>query len=347
MWPSGKAAAFDAAMRWFESSHPSHSSEILMEKKHNKIVVFSGNANTVLAEKICKKLAIKGGKAEIGRFSDGEISVKINENVRAKDVFIVQPTCYPSHVNLIELILMVDALRWSSAGRITAVIPYYGYARQDRRVRSERVPISAKVIAGILERSGIDRVLTVELHSEQIQGFFDIPVDNIYGTKVIFEDIQKQNFKDILVVSPDVGGVVRSRALSKFLGIADLAIIDKRRDEANKSEVMNVIGDVTGKDCLLYDDMADTCGTLCNAADALKSKGARSVNAYITHPVLSGNALEKINESSLDQLVVTDTIPLSDEANSSKKIRCISLAPTLAEAIKRLNKEESISEMLL
>jgi ribose-phosphate pyrophosphokinase len=234
-----------------------------------------------------------------------------------------------------------------SAGRITAVIPYYGYARQDRRVRSQRVPISAKVIAGILERSGIDRVLTVELHSEQIQGFFDIPVDNIYGTKVIYEDIKKQKFKDILVVSPDVGGVVRSRALSKFLDIGDLAIIDKRRDEANKSEVMNVIGDVSKKDCLLYDDMADTCGTLCNAADALKSKDARSVSAYITHPVLSGEAIEKINQSSLDQLVVTDTIPLSEEAKSCKKIRCISLAPTLAEAIKRLNKEESISEMLM
>ena len=242
---------------------------------------------------------------------------------------------------------MVDALRWASAGRITAVIPYYGYARQDRRVRSQRVPISAKVIAGILERSGIDRVLTVELHSEQIQGFFDIPVDNIYGTKVIYEDIKKQKFKDILVVSPDVGGVVRSRALSKFLDIGDLAIIDKRRDEANKSEVMNVIGDVSKKDCLLYDDMADTCGTLCNAADALKAKDARSVSAYITHPVLSGEAIEKINQSSLDQLVVTDTIPLSEEAKSCKKIRCISLAPTLAEAIKRLNKEESISEMLM
>ena len=318
-----------------------------MEKRHQKIAVFSGTANLELTEKICKKLALTQGKADIGRFSDGEISVKINENVRGKDVYIIQPTCSPSHVNLIELILMVDALRWSSAGRITAVIPYYGYARQDRRVRSQRVPISAKVIAGILERSGIDRVLTVELHSEQIQGFFDIPVDNIYGTKVIYEDIKKQKFKDILVVSPDVGGVVRSRALSKFLDIGDLAIIDKRRDEANKSEVMNVIGDVSKKDCLLYDDMADTCGTLCNAADALKAKDAESVSAYITHPVLSGDAIEKINQSSLDQLVVTDTIPLSEEAKSCKKIRCISLAPTLAEAIKRLNKEESISEMLM
>ena len=317
-----------------------------MEKRHQKIAVFSGTANLELAEKICKKLALKQGKADIGRFSDGEISVKINENVRGKDVYIIQPTCSPSHVNLIELILMVDALRWSSAGRITAVIPYYGYARQDRRVRSQRVPISAKVIAGILERSGIDRVLTVELHSEQIQGFFDIPVDNIYGTKVIYEDIKKQKFKDILVVSPDVGGVVRSRALSKFLDIGDLAIIDKRRDEANKSEVMNVIGDVSKK-IVCFMTIWQTCGTLCNAADALKAKDARSVSAYITHPVLSGEAIEKINQSSLDQLVVTDTIPLSEEAKSCKKIRSISLAPTLAEAIKRLNKEESISEMLM
>ena len=241
---------------------------------------------------------------------------------------------------------MVDALRWSSAGRITAVIPYFGYARQDRRVRSERVPISAKVIADILERSGIDRVLTVELHSEQIQGFFDIPVDNIYGTKVMVDDINNQSFSDLLVVSPDVGGVVRSRALAKALDLSDLAIIDKRRDEANKSEVMNVIGEVAEKDCLIVDDMADTCGTLCNAAKALKEKGAKTVTAYITHPVLSGNAIEKINESTLDQLVVTDTIPLSEQAENCEKIRIMSLAPTLAEAIRRINKEQSISAMM-
>ena len=318
-----------------------------MEKRHQKIAVFSGTANLELTEKICKKLALKQGKADIGRFSDGEISVKINENVRGKDVYIVQPTCSPSHVNLIELILMVDALRWSSAGRITAVIPYYGYARQDRRVRSQRVPISAKVIAGILERSGIDRVLTVELHSEQIQGFFDIPVDNIYGTKVIYEDIKKQKFKDILVVSPDVGGVVRSRALSKFLDIGDLAIIDKRRDEANKSEVMNVIGDVSKKDCLLYDDMADTCGTLCNAAKALKDAGASKVSAYITHPVLSGPAIERISNSEIDELVVTNSIPLTQDGQKCSKIRVISIAPLLSECIKRLSNEESLSAVFL
>jgi len=242
---------------------------------------------------------------------------------------------------------MVDALRRSSAGRITAVIPYYGYARQDRRVRSERVPISAKVMADILERSGIDRVLTVELHSEQIQGFFDIPVDNVYGTKVMRDDILRNNSKNNLVVSPDVGGVVRSRALAKVLGLSDLAIIDKRRDEANKSEVMNVIGEVAGKDCIIVDDIADTAGTLCNAADALKEQGASKVYAYIVHPVLSGQAIEKISQSKLDQLVVTDTIPLSEEAQSCKKIRIVTMAPTLAEAIRRVNNEESISAMFL
>jgi len=248
---------------------------------------------------------------------------------------------------LLELIIMVDALRRSSAGRITAVVPYYGYARQDRRVRSERVPISAKVMADILERSGIDRVLTVELHSEQIQGFFDIPVDNVYGTKVMRDDILKTNSDNKLVVSPDVGGVVRSRALAKVLGLSDLAIIDKRRDEANKSEVMNVIGDVSGKECIIVDDIADTAGTLCNAADALKTEGAVKVSAYIVHPVLSGNAIEKISQSKLDQLVVTDTIPLSKEAQSCNKIRVVTMAPTLAEAIRRVNNEESISAMFL
>ena len=234
-----------------------------MNNQTKELVIFSGNANKGLSDAICKELSKDLGDAEVGTFSDGEVSVKINENVRGKDVYLIQPTCNPTHKNLIELILIVDALRWSSAGRITAVIPYFGYARQDRRVRSERVPISAKVIADILERSGIDRVLTVELHSEQIQGFFDIPVDNIYGTKVMVDDIKNQSFSDLLVVSPDVGGVVRSRALAKALELSDLAIIDKRRDEANKSEVMNVIGEVADKDCLIVDDMADTCGTLC------------------------------------------------------------------------------------
>jgi ribose-phosphate pyrophosphokinase len=317
-----------------------------MNNQTKELVIFSGNANKGLSDAICKELLKDLGDADVGTFSDGEVSVKINENVRGKDVYLIQPTCSPTHKNLIELILMVDALRWSSAGRITAVIPYFGYARQDRRVRSERVPISAKVIADILERSGIDRVLTVELHSEQIQGFFDIPVDNIYGTKVMVDDINNQSFSDLLVVSPDVGGVVRSRALAKALDLSDLAIIDKRRDEANKSEVMNVIGEVAEKDCLIVDDMADTCGTLCNAAKALKEKGAKTVTAYITHPVLSGNAIEKINESTLDQLVVTDTIPLSEQAENCEKIRIMSLAPTLAEAIRRINKEQSISAMM-
>ena len=317
-----------------------------MNNQPKELVIFSGNANRGLSDAICKELLKDLGDADVGTFSDGEVSVKINENVRGKDVYLIQPTCSPTHKNLIELILMVDALRWSSAGRITAVIPYFGYARQDRRVRSERVPISAKVIADILERSGIDRVLTVELHSEQIQGFFDIPVDNIYGTKVMVDDINNQSFSDLLVVSPDVGGVVRSRALAKALDLSDLAIIDKRRDEANKSEVMNVIGEVAEKDCLIVDDMADTCGTLCNAAQALKEKGAKTVTAYITHPVLSGNAIEKINESTLDQLVVTDTIPLSEQAENCEKIRIMSLAPTLAEAIRRINKEQSISAMM-
>ena len=317
-----------------------------MNKQKKELVIFSGNANKKLSDEICKELSKDCGDADVGAFSDGEVSVKINENVRGKDVYLIQPTCSPTHKNIIELILMVDALRWSSAGRITAVIPYFGYARQDRRVRSERVPISAKVIADILERSGIDRVLTVELHSEQIQGFFNIPVDNIYGTKVMVDDINNQSFSDLLIVSPDVGGVVRSRALAKALDLSDLAIIDKRRDEANKSEVMNVIGEVSGKDCLIVDDMADTCGTLCNAAEALKEKGAKTVTAYITHPVLSGNAIEKINKSTLDQLVVTDTIPLSKQAEDCKKIRIMSLAPTLAEAIRRINKEESISAMM-
>ena len=317
-----------------------------MNNQTKELVIFSGNANRGLSDAICKELLKDLGDADVGTFSDGEVSVKINDNVRGKDVYLIQPTCSPTHKNLIELILMVDALRWSSAGRITAVIPYFGYARQDRRVRSERVPISAKVIADILERSGIDRVLTVELHSEQIQGFFDIPVDNIYGTKVMVDDINNESFSDLLVVSPDVGGVVRSRALAKALDLSDLAIIDKRRDEANKSEVMNVIGEVAEKGCLIVDDMADTCGTLCNAAQALKEKGAKTVTAYITHPVLSGNAIEKINESTLDQLVVTDTIPLSEQAENCEKIRIMSLAPTLAEAIRRINKEQSISAMM-
>ena len=318
-----------------------------MHSRRPGLVLFSGNGNKSLSEAISKKLSLKLGDSKVERFSDGEISVKIEENVRGMDVFLIQPTSPPAHENLMELVIMVDALKRSSASRITAVIPYYGYARQDRRVRSERVPISAKVVADILERSGIDRVLTVELHSEQIQGFFDIPVDNVYGTRIIHDDIIKQKLNEILIVSPDVGGVVRSRALAKVLDLSDLAIIDKRRDGDNQSEVMNVIGEVKGKDCVLVDDMVDSAGTLCNAAGALKDRGARKVYAYIVHPVLSGDAIKKINKSKLDQLVVTDTIPLSDSAKACKKIRVISLAPTLAEAIRRVNNEESISAMFL
>jgi len=318
-----------------------------MHSRRPGLVLFSGNGNRSLSEAISKKLSLKLGDSKVERFSDGEISVKIEENVRGMDVFLIQPTSPPAHENLMELVIMVDALKRSSASRITAVIPYYGYARQDRRVRSERVPISAKVVADILERSGIDRVLTVELHSEQIQGFFDIPVDNVYGTRIIHDDIIKQKLNNILIVSPDVGGVVRSRALAKVLDLSDLAIIDKRRDEGNQSEVMNVIGEVKEKDCVLVDDMVDSAGTLCNAAKALKERGARKVYAYIVHPVLSGDAIKKINKSKLDQLVVTDTIPLSDSAKACKKIRVISLAPTLAEAIRRVNNEESISAMFL
>ena len=318
-----------------------------MNSQRNGLVLFSGNGNKPLSEAISKQLRIPLAEAKVARFSDGEISIDIQENVRGMDVFLIQPTCAPANDNLIELIVMVDAIRRSSAGRITAVIPYYGYGRQDRRVRSERMPISAKVMADILERSGIDKVLTVELHSEQIQGFFHIPVDNVYGTKIFHDDIIKLNLNNKLIVSPDVGGVVRSRALAKVLGLSDLAIIDKRRDEANESEVMNVIGDVNDKDCIIVDDIVDTAGTLSNAANALKKNGASKVLAYSVHPVLSGKAIQKISQSKLDQLIVTDTIPLSDSAKACEKIRTISLAPTLAEAIRRINNEESISAMFL
>ena len=319
----------------------------MMNSQRNGLVLFSGNGNRALSESVSRELGVRLGEAKVDTFSDGEISISIQENVRGKDVFLIQPTCAPAGDNLLELIIMIDALRRSSAGRITAVVPYYGYARQDRRVRSERVPISAKVIADMMNTVGVDRVLTVDLHAGQIQGFFDIPVDNVYGTKVMKDDIMKVNSDNRLVVSPDVGGVVRSRALAKVLGLSDLAIIDKRRDEANQSEVMNVIGDVKGKTCIIVDDIADTAGTLCNAASALKEKGAIKVLAYIVHPVLSGKAIEKISQSMLDQLVVTDTIPLSEEAQACEKIRVITMAPTLAEAIRRVNNEESISAMFL
>ena len=311
--------------------------------------IFSGSASQQLTTEIVEILGAKLGKIELGKFSDGEIKVEILENVRGHETYIVQSTCAPSNANLMELMLITDALKRSSASKITAIIPYYGYARQDRRVRSARVPISAKVIADMMNTVGVDRVLTVDLHSESIQGFFDMPADNVYATKIMHDDIKSRSSNDepILVVSPDAGGVVRARALAKFLGQSDLAIIDKRRATANESEVMNIIGDVAGKCCIVPDDMIDTAGTLCNAAQALKDAGAAKVKAYITHPVLSGPAIERISNSSIDELVVTNSIPLSPEAEKCSKIRVISLAPTIAECVRRLNNEESLSALFL
>ena len=311
----------------------------------SKMMVFTGNANPELAQKVASRLYLSLGKANVGRFSDGEIAVELNENVRGKDVFVLQSTCAPTNDNLMELIVMIDALRRASAVRITAVVPYFGYARQDRRVRSSRVPISAKVVADMMVTVGVDRVLTVDLHAEQIQGFFACPVDNVYGSPVLNDDIQACNYDNLMVVSPDIGGVVRARAIAKQLDDADLAIIDKRRAKANESQVMNLIGEVNGRTCLLVDDMVDTAGTLCKAADALKERGAAKVVAYCTHPVLSGNALENINGSTLDSLVVTDTIPLSKEAKNCKKIRQLSISKFLGESIRRVSNEESVSAM--
>jgi ribose-phosphate pyrophosphokinase len=310
--------------------------------------LFTGTANPELADEVSKILGIKISKADVGYFSDGEIKVQIEDNVRGHDTFILQSTCAPSNKNLMELMLLADALKRSSASRITAIVPYYGYARQDRRVRSARVPISAKVVADMFHSVGIDRVLTVDLHSETIQGFFDMPADNVYATKLMVDDIKKNNpDNNIVVVSPDVGGVVRSRALAKQLNDADLAIIDKRRAAANQSEVMNIIGDIEGKVCIVPDDIIDTAGTLCNAAKALKDHGAAGVKAYITHPVLSGPAIERLNNSEIDELVVTNSIPLSHEGKKCSKIRVISLGTTIAECIKRLSNEESLSEMFI
>ena len=310
----------------------------------SKMMVFTGNANPDLARRVVRQLHIPLGDASVSRFSDGEVSVELNENVRGKDVFIIQPTCAPTNDNLMELVVMTDALRRSSASRITAVIPYFGYARQDRRPRSARVPISAKVVADMLDVVGVDRVLTVDLHADQIQGFFDIPVDNIYGSPVLIDDIQAQRLDDLLIVSPDIGGVVRARAVAKSLGV-DLAIIDKRRPKANQSEVMHIIGDVEGRNCILVDDMVDTAGTLCAAAKALKDFGAMRVSAYCTHPILSGNALDNNNASQLDELVVTKTIPLTPAADSCDRIRQLDMAPIIAEAMRRISNEESISAM--
>jgi ribose-phosphate pyrophosphokinase len=309
------------------------------------VMVFSGNANLALSDGIVKKLNMRLGMASVGRFSDGEIAVEIEENVRGKDVFVIQPTCSPTNENLMELLVMIDALKRASASRITAVMPYYGYARQDRRSRSARVPISAKLVAKMIEQAGTHRVLTVDLHADQIQGFFDIPVDNVYSSPILLGDVWRQQYKDLIVVSPDVGGVVRARALAKRLDDADLAIIDKRRPKANVSEIMHIIGDVDGRTCVLIDDLVDTAGTLCHAAAALKKHGAIKVVAYCTHAVLSGPAMKNLNGSQLDELVVTDTIPLSQDAVESGKIRQLSVAEMLAETIRRIAVGESVSSL--
>lgn len=310
----------------------------------DKLMVFSGNANPKLALSVTQHLNIPLGRATVNRFSDGEVAVEINENVRGRDVFVLQSTCVPANDNLMELMIMVDALRRASARRITAAIPYYGYARQDRRPRSARVAISAKVVANMLQSVGVDRVLTMDLHADQIQGFFDIPVDNIYSTPVLLNDILAHHYPNLMVVSPDVGGVVRARAMAKALDV-DLAIIDKRRPRANVAEIMNIIGEVKGRTCLITDDIVDTAGTLCNAASALKERGAVRVLAYAAHPVLSGNAIDRITNSPLDELVVTDTIPLRPEAEACPKIRQLSCAALIGETISRIANEDSVSSL--
>ncbi len=309
------------------------------------MAVFTGNAHPELAHDIARVLRVPLAKAHVGRFSDGEISVEILENIRGRETFIVQPTCPPTNENLMELLVMADACRRASASRITAVVPYFGYARQDRRPRASRVPITAKLVAKLIGAAGFDRVLTVDLHADQIQGFFDIAVDNVYASPVLLGDVWKQKYDRMVVVSPDVGGVVRARALAKRLDDADLVIIDKRRAKANKSEVMNIIGDVRDKTCVIIDDMVDTAGTLCQAAAALKERGGRRVVAYITHPVLSGPAVERIGGSQLDEIVVTDTIPLREDARACPKIRQLSTAELLAETMRRISDEESVSSL--
>ena len=309
---------------------------------YESLMVFTGNANPQLAENVVHHLGMSLGRANVGKFSDGETAVELLENVRGRDVFILQPTCMPTSDNLMEVLVIADTLKRASAGRITAAIPYFGYARQDRRPRSARVPITAKLVANMLDTAGIDRILTVDLHADQIQGFFNIPVDNIYATPVLIRDIQEERLNNIVVVSPDIGGVVRARAAAKAIN-ADLAIIDKRRPKANVAEIMNIIGEVQGKCCLLFDDMIDTANTLCQAATALKEQGADKVLAYATHPVLSGEAVKRINASIIDKVVVTDTIPLSENAKKSKKIKQISISGGLAETIRRNRNEESVS----
>ncbi|HMV52390.1 MAG TPA: ribose-phosphate pyrophosphokinase [Rhodocyclaceae bacterium] len=313
---------------------------------YDSLMVFTGNANPKLAADVVRRLNMPLGRATVGRFSDGEVNVELLENVRGKDCFILQSTCAPTNDNLMELLIMADALKRASAGRITAAVPYFGYARQDRRPRSARVAITAKVVANMLQAAGVQRVLTVDLHADQIQGFFDIPVDNIYAAPILLGDIWKQRYEDLLVVSPDVGGVVRARALAKRLE-SDLAIIDKRRPKANVSEVMNIIGEVRDRTCVIMDDMVDTAGTLCKAAQALKENGAKRVLAYCTHAVLSGAAIQRIGSSDLDELVVTDTIPLRDEARACDRIRQISIAELMAETMLRISNEESVSSLFM
>ena len=309
-----------------------------------QLMLFSGNATPELSKKVSDYLSVPIGDASVGRFSDGEIAVDIVENVRGQDVFVLQSTCEPTNDNLMELVVMCDALRRASASRITAVVPYFGYARQDRRPRSARVPITAKVVADIMVGVGIDRVLTVDLHADQIQGFFDVAVDNIYATTVMLDDIQRKQPQDVVVVSPDIGGVVRARAMAKQLD-SDLAIIDKRRPAPNQAEVMNIIGEISGRTCLIVDDIVDTAGTLCNAAKALKDQGAKAVIAYCTHPVLSGRALENLKDSALDELVVTDSIPIPNSIMGTGRVRIITIAELLGEAVRRVSNEESISAM--
>jgi len=313
----------------------------------DSLMVFTGNGSPELAEQIVRQLGIPLGRASVGRFSDGEVMVEVHDNVRGKDVFILQSTCAPTNDNLMEIMLLADALRRASAGRITAAMPYFGYARQDRRVRSARVPIAARVVADMLTGVGVNRVLTMDLHSDQIQGFFDIPVDNVYSTPILLNDIRAKNYENLIVVSPDVGGVVRARATAKLLNNADLEIIDKRRPKPNVAKVMHIIGDVRGRTCVIMDDLVDTANTLCEAAAALKEHGAQRVVAYCTHGVLSGSAVERVSRSALDELVVTDTIPLRPEARQCERIRVLPSAELMAETIRRINKEDSVSSLFV
>ncbi len=339
MSPSGKAEAFDASMRRFESYHPS---QYIMDNK----VIFTGGSNPQLATKVAENLNANLGAIKVGTFSDGEINVEIAENVRGKDTFVIQSTNFPAEKNLMELILIIDALKRASVRSITAVIPYFGYSRQDRRIRSARVPISAKVVADMLSNAGVTRIITLDIHSEQIQGFFSFPMDNIYTANLMVKDLlDKHNAEDLQVVSPDTGGVIRARSVAKTLGVKDLAIIDKRREKANESEVINLIGDVENKICIVPDDLIDTAGTLSNASHVLKERGAKKIIAYITHPVLSGNAVENLNNSAIDKLVVSNSIDIGDKSKKCPKIDVFDISPILSQAITRLMTGESISEL--